>query len=447
MRHTPKKGCKRGHPKGERKKFLDAYLKTSKQTKDTKQAVQQAVQQVFMQEAARPPKRSKAKQQFVQMVAPKVEVKPEVKSEVKTELGPLTPPCVEDDFNALLKECLSNDVSKHDFPNMTSISQLDGNDEYPGYQGSQGYFYDQRVPPVPVHHQVQYQQTQSVPQGAQVQSTPLPQVQGTQFPQVQTIQVPVVQGTYPGPQYQSTQYVQQVPQYYQQYNYQPYVIQPQSPTYPNYGWVPNYPPTPASSVSSEATSPTNSPIKTEKSPIKTEENESKLTIINSNCEENFGASNVDIGGLAVALPHGSLLFECAKHELHATTALKQPNRFRPTRIGLVFYQHKNLNHPKHGYENVVERGREKNARDYEAWKEGKFVPTPRKLQMMIEDGFVFPDNVKTVPPGTDMNQVSEKPDLSFLEVQQKPTIPGKSFTIGDLKTLPTWVGMQSNTPQ
>ena len=143
----------------------------------------------------------------------------------------------------------------------------------------------------------------------------------------------------------------------------------------------------------------------------------ELNIENSACIENFGDRNVDVGGLAFALTHGSVLIECAKQELHATTALKKPNRFHPTRIGMVFYQHRNLMFPNHGFSRYLQKCKDKNARDYEAWKLGTFVPTKHKLKMMKKDGFRFPANVETVATNAIIDpKTIKKPDLAFLDL-------------------------------
>ena len=78
----------------------------------------------------------------------------------------------------------------------------------------------------------------------------------------------------------------------------------------------------------------------------------------------------DVGGLALALPHGSLLVEVAKEELHATTALRCPNKLDPCRLGLVFYQHGNLHLPRHGKTMAERKDQEREFRDYVSWLAG-----------------------------------------------------------------------------
>ena len=140
----------------------------------------------------------------------------------------------------------------------------------------------------------------------------------------------------------------------------------------------------------------------------------KVSSYETECLEAF--SDPAMGGLALALPHGSILVEVAKHELHATTALLRPNRHQPVRIGLVFYQHKSLHFPHHGYQEYVRKTEIREFRDYLQIISGNYTPTQHKLNSLTKSGFAFPEGIKTVKGNQEATQeekfhLSDHPDF------------------------------------
>ena len=127
------------------------------------------------------------------------------------------------------------------------------------------------------------------------------------------------------------------------------------------------------------------------------------------------------GGVAFSLPHGSLLLEVAKHELHATTALIQPDRCNPTRIGLVYYQHVNLHLPGHGAEAVLAGDSRAEHAKYINWLSGQFVPYAGELRTMQASGYIFPEGVLL----KEKKNTKGRPELRFAKAQFPEFVPGK----------------------
>ena len=84
---------------------------------------------------------------------------------------------------------------------------------------------------------------------------------------------------------------------------------------------------------------------------------------------------------------------------------------------MVFYQHKNLHHPRHGADEFKRKKAIREFRDYSQYLKGNFVPTESKLNAMLGSGFSFPEDVKTLDKPMDVAKPEDffKSDIEYYE--------------------------------
>ena len=86
----------------------------------------------------------------------------------------------------------------------------------------------------------------------------------------------------------------------------------------------------------------------------------------------------------------------------------------------MFYQHKSLHFPGHGYPEYVRKTEIREFRDYLQWLAGNYVPTPHKLNSLTKAGFSFPQGVRTVRGSEEASQ-----EEKFILADHPDFTPGK----------------------